>query len=150
MSFPRLLEAALVALVVAGCGRPPLAVAGSVVVTEGHALPSVGGGMSAFVTLENRGGQADTVVGFSSPLAGDVMLHRSESMGNGLVKMVHQGELVLEPGRPVRMRSGEMHLMLREVRSPLGPGDSLPLRLELHDGRVLEVVVPVRPFGADP
>lgn len=141
----------LTLLAMAGCRtEAPLAAIGEVRIVAGYALPAVGQGMSAFLSLENRGRRADTVVGFASPLAGDVMLHRNEPVNGALIRMVHQSELVLEPGRTVRMKSGALHLMLSQVSAPLAPGDSLPLEVELVGQRRVRVVVPVIAFGDQP
>ncbi len=131
----------------AGCGPAPLATLGSLAVVDGHASPSVGGGMAAFVSLHNRGETPDTVFGFETPDAAHAMLHRNEAMGD-MIRMVHQAELVLEPGAVVRMRSGELHLMLDGMRREFVPGDSLQVSLVLSGERTLEVMLPVEPFGA--
>lgn len=130
----------------AGCGPAPLARAGDVAVVDAHAFPSIDGSMAAFVTITNDARRADTVVGYETPEAGHVMLHRNDAVGD-MLQMVHQHELVLPPGGRVEMRSGELHLMLEGLEREFGRGDSLRVTLVLTGERRLDVVVPVEGFG---
>ncbi|MGE0556202.1 MAG: copper chaperone PCu(A)C [Gemmatimonadales bacterium] len=109
----------------------------------------IGGGQSAFVSIRNDGGAADTVIRFVSPLADAVTLHQT-LVRNGTARMTEAERLVLEPGRTAVMASGGLHLMLRGVAPALAPGDSLPLELILAlAGRVV-VSVPVVAFADAP
>lgn len=102
--------------------------------------------MAAFVTVRNRGSAPDTVVGFETPDAAQIMLHRNEASG-GMVQMRHQEELVLPPGERVVMRSGQLHLMLEGVKREMSPGDSVRVTLILRGDRSVTIVLPVERFG---
>lgn len=130
----------------AGCGPAPLARAGNIAVVDGHAFPSIEGSLAAFVSVRNQGRDTATIVGFETPDAAQIMLHRNEATG-GMIRMMHQSELVLPPGSTVTMRSGELHLMLEGLGREMLPGDSLRVRLVLTGERLLEVVLPVEGFG---
>lgn len=130
----------------AGCGPAPLARLGDVAVIDAHAFPSIEGSVAAFVTIENEAPRADTVIGFETPDAAHIMLHRNDAVG-AMIRMVHQHELVLPANGRVEMRSGELHLMLEGLVRELHPGDSLRVTLVLGGERMLHVVIPVEGFG---
>jgi copper(I)-binding protein len=89
---------------------------------------------SAFLTLHNRGGAPDTLLGVESPQAGGVMLHE---MVGGRMEMVTA--IPLPAGRRVRLVPGSYHLMLHELTGPLAVGDTVTL--ELRFARASPVVI---------
>uniref|UniRef100_UPI0025E0AC85 copper chaperone PCu(A)C n=1 Tax=uncultured Phenylobacterium sp. TaxID=349273 RepID=UPI0025E0AC85 len=86
-----------------------------------------------FMTLANPGPKADALVAATSPLAGQVMIHRSVvSGGMASMKMV--------PNVPVPARSsvtfapGGYHLMFMGLTRSLKAGDILPATLTFASG----------------
>lgn len=137
------------ALGLAACASPPLGRQGSITVVDGFALPAVGGGQAAFVTLRNDGATADTVVRFRSPVAASISLHRT-SMNHGVAGMMELPFLVLEPRTTASMESGGTHLMLSGVSRELAAGDHLPLEIVLAQAGTMVVTLPVLGFGEKP
>lgn len=93
---------------------------------------------TAFLTLDNRGGSADTLLGVRSPEAGGVMLH---DVVGGRMEML--AALPLPPGRRVRLVPGSFHLMLRELVQPLVIGDTVTLELRFAKAAPVVVRAPV-------
>jgi len=96
---------------------------------------------TAYLTLDNRGGEPDTLLGVRSPQAGGVMLH---DMVGGRMEMVPA--LPLPPGRRVRLVPGSYHLMLRELVHPLVIGDTVTLELRFAKAAAVAVRAPVLRF----
>jgi len=98
-----------------------------------------------YVTLDNQGTAAATLVSAHSASYASVMLHQSamDPTGNSTMRMVGQldipvhGQLVLAP-------SG-YHLMLQQAAHALKPGDMVDITLDFADGSHLPVSFLVRP-----
>lgn len=136
----------MVGLGLAACGARPLAQSGDVAIVDGFAYPSMGGGASAFITLRNEGPVEDTVVSISSPRAGMVMPHVTETIGDA-GRMVPVETLTVPAGGTLRMASGGVHLMLHGVEPALAAGDSLALLVSLSRAGPIRVTVPVVGFA---
>ncbi len=91
---------------------------------------------AAYLTIVNRGAEADRLLGASSPIAKSVMLH--ETIKNGdILRMRPVKELAIPPGEAVVLEPGGRHLMLMGLVTPLEHGVAVPLTLIFqHAGRV--------------
>lgn len=110
------------------------------------ARASVGSNGAAFVTIFN-GGAPDRLVSVTSPVAPDVMLHRSFEEG-GMMKMEHVPALPIDTGQRVEMKPGGMHIMLVNLKQPLKKGSQLPLSLRFERGGTKDVTATVYGPGA--
>jgi len=137
----RYLALAGAGLVLAACGpgaepRPDLYIA------DVWARPAPEGGNGvAYLTIENKGGQADRLLSLRTEVARRVDLHESRTE-NGVVRMrpVHEVEI---PGRGrVEFKPGGLHVMLIGLSRALQPDDTFPLWLKF--GRSGERQVQVR------
>ena len=97
----------------------------------------------AYLTLENRGDEANALVSLSSPRVGVVELHETQ-MDDGMMRMRPLAALPLEPGEQHALAPGGEHLMLIDLESHLLPGQVVPLTLTFESGQTLTVAVPVR------
>jgi copper(I)-binding protein len=118
-------------------------------VVTGFAFPSIGGGAAAYLTLRNDGTVADTVVEFSSPVAGSVMAHETVPEG-AFARMPMLPEIPMAPNETVAMAPGGIHLMLGAVRDSLIPGRILPLTVRFARAGSATVQVPIRRIGDIP
>jgi copper(I)-binding protein len=84
--------------------------------------------VGAYLTLEAK--QPMTLTGAKSPAAGSVELH-TMSMNNGVMQMRQIPSIALEPGKPVKLEPGGLHLMLIELKKPLKAGDIVQIDLDL-------------------
>lgn len=86
-----------------------------------------------FFTVRNRGSQAVTLTGASSPDYAMVMLHETREEG-GVSKMSAVPGIAVPPGGKVSFRPGGYHLMLTHPRHPIAVGAHVPVTLEFAGG----------------
>jgi len=99
---------------------------------------------AAYMTITNTGDEDRTIVGASSDLAGVVELHNT-LMEDGVMRMFElEDGIALLAGETVELRPRALHVMLMQLTRDLLPGDALFLALELDNGEVLTLGVPVR------
>lgn len=135
--------ASLVAFAAGGRAGGP-----EVVVDDAHARPSLGRAATAavYLTLANRGGVADRLIGASTPVAERGELHGHEFVGD-IVKMRRLEAVDLGPGDRVELKTGGLHVMLFGLKTPLKQGDAFPLTLYFEKAGAVTVEVAVRPTG---
>ena len=100
-----------------------------------------------FMSIENRGKEADRLVSASSPVAGVVEIHEM-AMDGGMMKMRAVKSIDLTPGATVEFRPGGYHVMLEELKQPLKQGDQIPVLLTFEKAGTMEIKVKVEPMGA--
>jgi len=99
-----------------------------------------GGG---YMTVINTGSAARVLVGASSPDYGEVGMHQTR-LRDGVTEMTPVASIELRPRIPVRFAEGGYHLMLRQPRRPLKPGDRVLITLRFARGPPVEVPFEVR------
>ncbi len=122
--------------------------AGDMVVTQPWARASAGAGRAgaAYVTLHNRGGQADRLMGVSTPVAGHAALHGHRMQGN-VMRMYSHGPLAVPAGKAVTLRPGGLHIMLMGLKERLNKGATFPMTLSFEKAGAVEVQVSVHGLG---
>ncbi|HET6720809.1 MAG TPA: copper chaperone PCu(A)C [Rhodocyclaceae bacterium] len=95
----------------------------------------------AFMTLVGSG-QADRVVGASSPAAAAVELH-THIMENGVAKMRAVPAIDVPAGGRIELKPGGLHLMLINLKAPLKAGETIALKLRFEQAGEIEVKVPI-------
>lgn len=99
--------------------------------------------------MELKSAQGATLVGASSPVAGNVELHEMRMEGD-LMKMRAVPRLPLPAGKLVALTPSGFHLMLYDLKEQLVEGTRVPIRLEFETagGRraTVEVSAEVRPL----
>ncbi len=119
--------------------------AGQLHIEEPTARPTRPGqpGGAAYVSIDNRGKEADRLVGASSPVAGKTEIHTMKMEGN-VMRMREVGEIAIAPGSTVVMQPGDgYHIMLLKLKKPLNAGDEFPLTLNFEKAGKVEVTVTV-------
>jgi periplasmic copper chaperone A len=107
------------------------------------ATPTVPGAKNgaAYLTLENKGKDADKLMSASTPRAQRVELH-TMSMDGGVMRMREVNDVEVKAAETIKMRPGQgFHLMLMEVSAPLKDGDRFPLTLVFEKSGKVEVNV---------
>lgn len=121
-------------------------------VRQAWARPVVAAGMNSagYMVLANRGRAPITLTGASSPLAREVMVHRT-TQANGVSSMraMTQG-LVIPAGGQVAFAPGSNHFMVMGLKRPLKPGERLALTLVFDGGRKVEALLAVRTAPPQP
>jgi len=145
-----LVFAALVAGLFATAVRAEEIKAGDLVITQAwtRATPSgakTGGG---FLTIENKGGTPDKLIGASADGAGKIEVHEM-TMTNGVMKMRPvEGGLTIDPGKTVKLAPGGYHLMLMDLKNPLRQGDKIAMTLQFEKAGKVAVTLDVQGVGA--
>jgi copper(I)-binding protein len=132
------------ALALTGCDREPR------LEVSGYARPTVEGqsGSAAYLRLENKGGGEDRLVSVSSPVVQSISLHESRIEG-GVARMRGAQPPTIEGGGTLAMAPGGLHLMLMGLRSPLHPGERLPLTLSFERSGSLQTAIPIQMDAPD-
>ncbi|WP_333681049.1 copper chaperone PCu(A)C [Dyella sp.] len=99
----------------------------------------------AYVTLDNQGSSAATLVSAHSAAYGSVMLHQSTTDPAGNSDMHMLDRLVVPAHGQVSLAPASYHLMLQQAARPLKPGDTVEITLSFADGSQLAVPFLVRP-----
>lgn len=104
--------------------------------------PGASTGATYLRGIRNTGGQADRLIGASTPAARAVEIHRSVIDAQNVMRMRAIDGIDLPPRGEVRLRhGGEHHLMLIGLRQPLKDGDRFPMTLRFEKAGEREVMV---------
>ena len=106
---------------------------------------SVGG---AYMTITNKGTEADRLIGVSSPVANQAEVHQM-AMDKGVMSMRPvKGGLEIKPGQTVVLNPESLHLMLIGLKQPLAQGERLKATLEFAKAGKLDLEYVVESMGA--
>jgi copper(I)-binding protein len=102
----------------------------------------------AYMTITNKGTEADRLVGASSPVASKAEVHQM-SMDNGVMTMRPvPGGLEIKPGQTVVLNPDSFHLMLMGLKQPLAQGEHMKATLDFAKAGKLDVEFVVESIGA--
>ena len=104
-------------------------------IEEAWARPPVteGGNGAIYFRLVNEGGEADTLLDVSSPVA-TAELHQTVMKENDVMGMEPLARVEIPAGDAVDFKQGGMHVMLIGVEQPMPTGGTIPFTLQF--GRV--------------
>jgi copper(I)-binding protein len=102
-----------------------------------------------YVTLENHGASAVTLVSAQSTSYASVMLHESSTDHAGNSGMHMLDRLTIAAHGKVALAPAGYHLMLQQVTRRLKPGDTIEVTLNFADGSHLDVPFLIRPANTD-
>ena len=101
---------------------------------------------AAHLVIENLSGKETALIGATAGIAGAVELHRAET-DNGMMRMRKLDRIELPIGKTDL--TGELHLMLIDLKAPLREGDQVALTLEFQAGFNKTVMVSVKKRRAE-
>ena len=131
----------LALLLLAACGKndgPDLRL------SDAWARPTIGQAPgSVYLTIENKGDEADRLTGAFTDHAAMAMVHQNEVV-NGIAKMRMAGDINIPAHDRIEMQPGGTHVMLQGLRAPLQPGDDFDLVLKFRNSKDQTVKVTVR------
>jgi len=131
-----LLLALLAAFWAGGCASR----SGGMAVREAWARPGdLGGNSAVYFVIDNRQGQADTLLSAASSAAKIVELHTSKMGDDGTMMMEHQENVPVPAGEMLEFKPGGLHVMLMELTSGLKPGDKITVTLTFEKAGSVEV-----------
>ncbi len=130
---------ALLAAPMGALAQPP-----AIAVTGAWTRPAAAGlNAAGYLTIANKGAQADRLLGAASPVAATVTLHESRSVG-GMMTMRPVAALAIPPGGSVALAPGRYHLMLEGLKRPLVSGQRAPLTLTFAHAGPVKIELEVR------
>jgi hypothetical protein len=97
---------------------------------------------AAYFTLMNTGNMADRLIAASTPIAEKAELH-THFLENGVMRMRPVDGIDVQPGAPVELKPGGLHIMLMGMKDPLKEGSTFPLTLTFQKSGVISVTVQV-------
>jgi periplasmic copper chaperone A len=113
-----------------------------------RATPKGSAVAGAYMTISNKGTEADRLLGGSSPVAGRFEVH-SMTMEQGVAKMRPvEGGLEVKPGATVELKPGGFHVMLVDLKQPLEKGQKVKATLEFEKAGKVEIEYTVEALGA--
>lgn len=118
--------------------------AGDVHIGHPYARASVPGQTSgaAYLTLENKGKQSDTLIAAQSPAAKSVEIHTMSMTADNVMRMREVSSIELKPNEKIIMLPGDgYHIMLIGLKAPLKTGDKLPLVLTFKKAGKVDVSI---------
>ena len=147
MRFTSVLTGAAIALL-AQISQAPAQQALEITAAWSRATPAAAPVGVGFLTLANKGGEAERLLGGSSEVAARVEVHEM-NMDNGVMKMREvAGGLEVKPGETRELRPGGYHLMIMGLKRPLKEGERFKIELKFEKAGTREVEFAVQGIGA--
>jgi iron complex outermembrane receptor protein len=118
--------------------------AGSITIGHPWSRPTASGmpmGV-AYFTLTNRGKTEDALTAAETPVAARVEFHQTQ-LTDGIARMRPLTQIVIAPGKTVKVEPGGIHIMLVELNRALEAGDSIPMTLTFRIAGKVEVRIKV-------
>jgi periplasmic copper chaperone A len=136
------------ALAVVSAGAPAQTTAALVVQDPWIRTPPPGVDIvAAYFTVKNLSKRAVFIVGVTSPLAANAMIHESSTV-EGQSRMRMRDRVTVPGGGNVAFEPEGLHVMLTGVNKTLEVGEKVPLTLQLDHGGSIDLIATVRPLDA--
>jgi copper(I)-binding protein len=102
---------------------------------------------AVYMTIRNTAANVDRLIGVSTPVADRVELHTHVAEGD-VMKMRKIDGVDLKSNAAVELKPGGLHVMLFDLKAPLGEGQRFPLTLGFEKAGEVSVQVEVRSTAA--
>lgn len=102
---------------------------------------------AVYLTLSNKGGEADTLLAVTTPVAAKAELHTTIN-DNGILRMRPLASLAVKPGDTAKLQPSGMHIMLTDLKAPLVAGQSFTLTLTFAKAGTKQVTATVEKAGS--
>lgn len=119
----------------------------SLAITDPVVAEPAGPNTALYLTIENDGAGADSLVAARTEVAERVELHETRADDDGLMAMHHLDRIDLPGESVVRLQPGGLHVMLFEV-DDLVAGDVVEFELELERSGTVIVEAVVESYAA--
>lgn len=126
------------------CGQIPSVKIGNIKISQvwTPAPPPNAKSAASYMIIRNLGSSNDTLLGGTSSIANFTMIHQN-IIEDGIVKMVHVDELLIESKMDTILSSGGFHIMFMGLKKRLKPGESYTLNLNFKKSGTLKLKVPI-------
>jgi len=107
---------------------------------------------AGFMTLANRGAEADRLVGAQSPVAEKIEIHGIKVVGADIAMQPLERGVGLPADTTITLRPRGYHLLLQGLRAPLAKGQRVPVTLTFEKAGTRQVELTVEaegPIGGD-
>ena len=107
---------------------------------------------AGFMTLANKGREADRLVGAQSPLAEKIEIHGIKVVGPDIAMRPLERGVGLPADTTFTLKPRGYHLLLQGLKTPLAQGQRVPVTLSFEKAGTREVELTVEaagPIGAD-
>ncbi len=84
--------------------------------------------LAAYGTLTNNTGKPQVLIGAYAPDFGMAEIHKTIFV-DGMAKMRHQPQIVIQPGESVELKPGGLHIMLMQPQRTFAIGESIKICL---------------------
>jgi copper(I)-binding protein len=102
----------------------------------------------AYMTITNKGAEADRLIGISTPVANQAEVHQM-SMKNGVMTMRPvPGGLEIKAGQTVVLNPDSFHVMMTGLKQPMAQGEHVKATLEFAKAGKLDLDLVVESMGA--
>lgn len=107
--------------------------------------PLAEGNGSAYMTIQNKGNEADTLIGVSSSASKAAEIHEMTMEGDVMKMRPVEGQRLEIPARgQVVLKPGGLHVMLLDLGQKLEAGKSIELKLQFEKSGEKVLTVEVR------
>src|SRR5262245_15062026 len=102
---------------------------------------------AGYLTITNKGTEADRLIGGSAALASRFEVHDTVTE-NGVGRMRQVKSLEIKPGQTIELKPGGMNVMLMGLKQPLSQGQTVKGTLVFEKAGTVAVEFTVQPPGA--
>jgi copper(I)-binding protein len=119
---------------------------GTLTVTEAWARPSTGMALAgaAYLSITNGTGQADALLGVTTPAAKNPELHETTADASGMMAMHPVSRIEIPAGGTVKLEPGGYHIMLINLTGEFVAGSTIELTLQFEKAAPVTVTAEVR------
>ena len=103
--------------------------------------------VAVYFTVKNVSKRAVFIVGVTSPLAANAMIHETSTV-EGQSRMRMRDRVTVPGDSNVSFEPEGLHVMLTGVSKTLEVGEKVPLTLQLEHGGSIDLLATVRPLDA--
>jgi copper(I)-binding protein len=107
---------------------------------------------AGFMTLANKGAEADRLVAAISPLAEKIEIHGIKVVGAGIAMLPLERGVGLPADTTITLQPRGYHLLLQGLKAPLAEGQRVPVTLTFEKAGTRQVELTVQaegPIGED-
>ena len=107
-------------------------------------VSSTGDSVTVYLTITNPGEEDAKLVGVTSAVAGKAVLHTTKTDASGKKTMEVVDSITVPAGGRASLEPGGPHIMLEDIKAPLGEIDGIEIFLKFQNARNAIVTVPLK------